>query len=340
MNTQTHSTETRHHHHQPHVRLNGLSARLAHVIPAAEVLLHLPLLERIATLKAQHDAVIVAHNYQTPLITQGIADFTGDSLAMARYAAQCTASTIVVCGVYFMAESVKLLCSKKRVLIPNLNAGCSLAESIGAEDVRTLRRQHPGIPVVAYVNTSAAVKAEADVCCTSANAIEVALSLAKSMGVPKLIMVPDQHLAHYVASQTGLEIISWNGQCDVHVKYAAVDIAAYRKEQNAVVLAHPECPREVCAQSDFVGSTSAMSRYLREHRPARVLLLTECAMADNVSVDHPEIEFLRPCNLCSHMKSITLTGVADVLEHRLNEIQLEPLLTMRARSSLQRMLAL
>jgi quinolinate synthase len=336
MTIQTHSTETRHHHYLAQARLNGLAARLAHVIPEAEVLLHLPLLEHIAALKAKHDAVIVAHNYQTPLITQGIADFTGDSLAMARYAAQCTASTIVVCGVYFMAESVKLLCSEKRVLIPNLNAGCSLAESIGAEDVRALRRQHPGIPVVAYVNTSAAVKAEVDVCCTSANAVEV----ARSLGVPKLIMVPDQHLAHYVASQTGLEIISWNGQCDVHVKYAAVDIASYRKEQNAVVLAHPECPREVCAQSDFVGSTSAMSRYLHEHRPARVLLLTECAMADNVSVDHPEIEFLRPCNLCSYMKSITLTGVADVLAHRHNEIQLEALLTLRARRSLERMMAL
>lgn len=313
-----------------------LLARLAHVIPEAEIVLALPLFDSIAALKRERHAVVVAHNYQTPLITAGIADFVGDSLAMARYAARSAAPVIVVCGVHFMAETVKLLDPEKTVLLPNMLAGCSLAASIQPEDIRDLRARHPGTPVVAYVNTSAAVKAEADVCCTSANAVAVARSLESS----KIIMVPDRHLAGYVAAQTGLEIVSSHGQCEVHVKYSGADIDGYRAASGAVVLAHPECPQDVQRRADFVGSTSAMAEYLGERRPRRVLLLTECSMADNLAVRHPEIEFLKPCNLCSYMKAITLEGVELVLQDLSNEILIDPAVAARARRPIERMLTL
>jgi quinolinate synthase len=313
-----------------------LIAALGRVVPAAEIWLNLPLLEAIAALKAKHDAVIVAHNYQEPLIAAGVADFVGDSLAMARYAAQCTARVIVVCGVHFMAETVKLLCPNKRVLLPNLCARCSLADSVDRDYVRALRRSYPGLPMVAYVNTPAAVKAEADICCTSANAVAV----ARSLGVQRLIMVPDRHLAGYVARETGLDIVSCHGQCEVHVKYSGVDIDAYRREFPIVVLAHPECTESVQDCADFVGSTSAMSGYLSQTRPRRVLLLTECSMADNLSLQHPDIDFLRPCNLCSYMKSITLFGIATVLEDLSNEIDVDDAVAVAARRSVERMLSL
>lgn len=313
-----------------------LMGRLARVLPAAEIALALPVLERIAELKAARDAVVVAHNYQVPLITAGTADFVGDSLAMARFAAACDAPVIVVCGVHFMAETVKLLCPRKSVLSPNPLAGCSLAASVTAADVRALRARNPGAPVIAYVNTSAAVKAESDICCTSANAAAVAVCLRTS----RVIMVPDRHLAGFVARHTGLDVVSHAGECEVHVKYTGADVDAYRDEVDAVVLAHPECPAEVQDRADFVGSTGAMAEYLGVHRPRRVLLLTECSMADNVAVLHPEIEFLKPCNLCSHMKSITLEGVMRVLEDPDNPIEIDPSLADRARRPIERMLAL
>ena len=315
---------------------SALIARLAHLIPEPEILLNLPVLESIASLKAEQNAVVVAHNYQVPLITAGVADFVGDSLAMAHFAAQCTAPTIVVCGVHFMAETIKLLCPRKHVLLPTLKARCSLADSISADHVRTMRRVYPGLPVVAYVNTTAEVKAEADICCTSANAIAVARSLA----VSRLIMLPDRHLAAYVAHETGLDVVSSHGQCDVHVKYSGTDIDAYRRDHDAVILAHPECTRDIQEHADFVGSTSAMVRYLRETRPRRVLLLTECSMADNISLDQPEIEFLKPCNLCSYMKSINLHDIEHVLEDRCNEIEIDERVAERARHAVERMLAL
>ncbi len=314
----------------------NLISRLAHVVPSAEIALSLPLIGSIVALKRERNAVVVAHNYQSPLITAGIADFVGDSLAMARYAARCDAPVIVVCGVEFMAETAKLLCPDKTVLLPNLQAGCSLAASISPQDIRNLRERHPGTPVVAYVNTSAAVKAEVDICCTSANAV----SVARSLRAHKIIMVPDQHLAGYVAACTGLEIVSSQGQCEVHVKYSGVDIDDYRATTGAVVLAHPECTRDVQQRADFVGSTSAMADYLSERRPRRVLLLTECSMADNVAMLHPEIEFLKPCNLCSYMKSITLNNVELVLQDGSNEIMIDPATAARARRPIERMLAL
>jgi quinolinate synthase len=320
----------------PHLAPEQFIARLGHLLPEPEILLNLPVLDSIIGLKAEHDAVVVAHNYQVPLITAGIADFVGDSLAMARYAAKCSARTIVVCGVHFMAETVKLLCPEKRVLLPNMNARCSLADSIDAEYVRGMRRSYPGLPIVAYVNTTAEVKAEADICCTSANACAV----ARSLGVRRLIMVPDRHLAGYVASETGIEVVSSNGQCDVHAQYAATDIAAYRREHGAVVLAHPECPADVQRSADFVGSTSAMVGYLRAVRPRKVLLLTECSMADNILLENPTIEFMKPCNLCIFMKCITPLGVARVLEDGCNEIEIDDGIAPRARRAVTRMLAL
>jgi quinolinate synthase len=314
----------------------SLVERLGRLLPLPEVLLQMPILESIARLKARHDAVVVAHNYQVPIITAGIADFVGDSLAMARYAAQCTARTIVVCGVHFMAETVKLLCPDRRVLLPNLNARCSLADSIDAGYVRDLRIKYPGLPVVAYVNTPAEVKAEADICCTSGNAVAVAQSLA----VRRLILVPDRHLARYVAQEAAIDVVTSDGQCDVHARYAGTDIAAYRRERQAVILAHPECTADVQAAADFVGSTSAMRRFLSERRPRRVLLLTECAMADNLSLEHPAIEFLKPCNLCTYMKSITLEGVERVLGDDCNQIDIDPAVAARARHAVERMLAI
>jgi quinolinate synthase len=314
--------------------LDELIHRLAPVMPESEIVANWPDLGQILLMKADQDAEIVAHNYQVPLITAGIADFVGDSLAMARFAATSRAGTIIVCGVHFMAETVKLLCPDKRVLLPNLNARCSLADSINADYVHALRIAYPDLPVVAYVNTSAEVKAESDICCTSANAVDVARRLA----VPRIIMVPDRHLAGYVARKTGIEVVNSGGECEVHAKYSGAQIAQFRRERNATVLAHPECSEDVQQRADFVGSTSAMIQYLHKTRPRRVLLLTECSMADNISIDLPGIEFLRPCNLCSYMKSITLSGVARSLQDGCNEIEIAPEIAGRARRAVRRML--
>lgn len=312
-----------------------LSTRLARVMPDAEVALCLPLIEEIRELKARYGAVIVAHNYQVPQIAAGVADFTGDSLAMARYAAKTDAATIVVCGVRFMAETTRLLCPTRRVLLPAMEAGCSLADSVTPGQVRALREQHPGVPIVAYVNTTAAVKAEVDICCTSANAVEV----VNSLRAPRVIMLPDRYLASFVATRVDCEIIPWAGACEVHERFSAADLAPYR-DSNVVVLAHPECPEDVQAAANFVGSTTAMSDYLVRTRPERALLLTECSMADNITVAHPGIRFERPCNLCPHMKRITLERVRDSLRDGTTEIHIDPALAERARLPLDRMLAL
>jgi quinolinate synthase len=313
-----------------------LAARLARVVPAAEIALAAPLIERIQALKGERAAAVVAHNYQVPLVSAGVADFTGDSLAMAEFALASRARTIVVCGVRFMAETVKLLCPDKCVLLPASEAGCSLADSISAASVRAIRECLPGVPAVAYVNTSAAVKAEVDVCCTSANA----LSIVRALGVPRVILLPDQHLAGYVARETGIEVIAWGGECEVHTRFRAADIRSYRQSSGATVLAHPECPQEVRAEADFVGSTGAMAGYLRERRPPRVMLLTECAMADTIAMECPEITFLRPCNLCPHMKATTLERIGAALESLTEAIEIEPALAARARAPLARMLEL
>ncbi len=310
-----------------------LAARLARVVPAAEIELAAPLIARIEALKADQDAVVLAHNYQTPLVS-AVAEFTGDSLAMAQYALRATAGTIVVCGVRFMAETVKLLCPDKRVLLSAEEAGCSLADSIGVEAVRAVRAACPGVPAVAYINTTAAVKAEVDVCCTSANAVRV----VHALGARQVIMLPDQHLAGFVAEQCDIEVIAWAGQCEVHTRFDAADIRAFRRDTVVTVLAHPECPEPVRAEADFVGSTGAMAKFLAERRPPRAMLLTECAMADNVALQCPDINFVRPCNLCPHMKATTLERVRGALESPGTPIQIEPSLAARARRPIARML--
>jgi quinolinate synthase len=291
----------------------------------------------IERLKVEHDAIILAHNYQTPEIFHGVADIVGDSLALAREAAATDASVIVLAGVHFMAETAKVLNPSKTVLIPDMAAGCSLAESITAEDVRLLRQRYPGVPVVTYVNTSAAVKAESDICCTSGNALKV----VESLGAPRVIMIPDEYLARNIAAQTDVEIIAWHGRCEVHERFTPQDIADYRAAMpGVIVLAHPECSPEVVAVSDFAGSTAAMQHYVSERRPDRVVMITECSMADNVAAFNPQTQFLRPCNICPHMKRITLGGIRRALETMTTEVVIDPAVLDGARRAVERMLAI
>ena len=313
-------------------RVSGLDLELA---------LRRPLLDEIAELKRARGAVILAHNYMTPDIFHGVGDFRGDSLALAKEAAKVSAPVIVQAGVHFMAETSKVLSPDKRVLIPSLEAGCSLASSITAEDVRLIKARYPGLPVVTYVNTTAAVKAETDVCCTSANAVQVVEAVAAEWGVDRVILIPDEFLARNVARQTAVKIIAWAGRCEVHERFTAADIlelkAAY---PGAQVLAHPECPPDVIEASDFTGSTAAMNDYVVKRRPKQVVLITECSMADNVAADAPGTQFVRPCNLCPHMKRITLQNIWEALEYDRYEVTVDAAIADRARAAVQRMVDL
>jgi quinolinate synthase len=292
--------------------------------------------DEINRLKRERHAVILAHNYQTPEIYHCVADIVGESLALARQAADTDAEVIVLAGVHFMAETAKLLNPDKVVLIPDLRAGCSLAESITGADVRLLRQKYPGVPVVTYVNTSAEVKAESDVCCTSANSVAV----VESLGAPRVIFLPDEYLARYTASKTKVEIVAWHGHCEVHERFTGAEIAEYRRAHPGLtVIAHPECAPDVLAASDFVGSTAGMAGYVRDKRPARVLMVTECSMSDNVAVEFPEIEFVRPCNLCPHMKRITLDKIYRSLLTLEPRVEIDPTVAARARRAVERMLA-
>jgi len=311
-----------------------------HVTPL-EWRLQAPLIEEINRLKRQKHAVILAHNYMTPEIFHGVGDFVGDSLGLAREAARSDAKVIVQAGVHFMAETSKVLCPEKTVLIPDLRAGCSLAASITAADVRLIKQRYPGLPVVTYVNTTAEVKAETDVCCTSANAVQVVEAVAAEFGVDRVILLPDEFLARNVARQTDIGIIAWRGRCEVHERFTAEDIAEMRAAwPDALVLAHPECPPEVIEASDFTGSTAAMSDFVTRRRPARVVLITECSMADNVACDAPETEFVRPCNLCPHMKRITLDNILEALRHDRYEVIVPDEVAARACAAVQRMIDL
>jgi quinolinate synthase len=312
-----------------------LYARVRKVVPEIEWPVHAPLIDAINRLKKQRNAVILAHNYQTPEIYHCVADITGDSLALARKAAETDAEVIVLAGVHFMAETAKILNPEKTVLIPDRGAGCSLASSITAADVRLLRQKYPGVPVVTYVNTSAEVKAESDICCTSANAVEV----VNSLGAKRVIMLPDEYLAKYTQTQTDVEIIAWKGHCEVHERFTGTQIAEYRAANpGLVVIAHPECPPDVLAASDFVGSTAGMAKYVADKRPAKVLMVTECSMSDNVAADTPDVEFVRPCNLCPHMKRITLDNIHDALLTLSPRVEVEPAIAARARKAVERML--
>ncbi len=309
--------------------------RLRSVIPELEWPVHAPYIAAINRLKRERKAVILAHNYQTPEIFHGVADLSGDSLALARQAAETDAEVIVLCGVHFMAETAKLLNPDKTVLIPDLKAGCSLAASITGADVRLLRQRYPGVPVVTYVNTSAEVKAESDICCTSSNAVEV----VESLGSQRVIFLPDEYLGKYVASQTEVEIILWKGHCEVHERFTPEQIQSFRRAYPGVqVIAHPECPPEVLAEADFVGSTSGMIEHVRQSGGGRVVMITECSMSDNVAVELPEVDFIRPCSLCPHMKRITLPRILRSLETLNHAVEVEPQIAARARRAVERML--
>ena len=317
--------------------LPELYRRVERHIPAFEWSILADDIAAILKLKKECNAVVLAHNYQTPDIFHTVADIVGDSLALAREAARTDADVIVLAGVHFMAETAKLLNPAKTVLIPDLEAGCSLAASITAADIQLLRQRHPGVPIVTYVNTSAAVKAESDVCCTSSNAKKI----VEALGVPRVIMLPDEYLARNTAAQTKVEIIAWKGHCEVHERFTPEDIRSLRESHPGItVLAHPECPPEVIAECDFTGSTAAMADFVGKERPARVVLLTECSMSDNVALQYPDLEFVRPCNLCPHMKRITLPKIRHSLETMNHEVTVDPVIAERARRTVERMLAL
>ncbi|MEC9374967.1 MAG: quinolinate synthase NadA [Pseudomonadota bacterium] len=319
------------------IATSGVRKRLEKIIPDEEWAVHAPYIAAINELKDEKNAALLVHNYQTPEIFHGVADFVGDSLALARRATEVDAEIIVQCGVHFMAETTKLLNPEKIVLIPDLRAGCSLAASITAEDVRNMRNANPGVPVVSYVNTTAEVKAETDVCCTSANAVEV----VESLGVDKVIFTPDGYLAQYVATQTDVEIIFWEGACEVHERFTGQELKDYRDNYPGIhVIAHPECPPDVLQEADFVGSTSGMIRHVGETKPKQIVMITECSMSDNVAVEHPEVEFIRPCNLCPHMKQITLPRIFKALLNMQYEVEIDPAIASRARQSVERMLAI
>ena len=316
----------------------GIYDRVRTVIPEIEWPFHAPYIEAINDLKQQRNAVILAHNYQTPEIFHCVGDIVGDSLALAREVVDVEADVIVLCGVHFMAETAKLLNPNKTVLLPDMLSGCSLADSITGADVRLLKEKYPGIPIVTYVNTSAEVKAESDVCCTSGNAVKV----VEGLGVDKVICIPDEYLAKYIAGQTDkVEIIAWKGHCEVHERFTAEEINGYRKNfEGLVVIAHPECPPDVLGAADFVGSTAGMIDYVGQQRPPKVMMVTECSMSDNVAAEYPDVEFIRPCNLCPHMKRITLPRILESLKTLSPEIEVDPDVAADARRSVERMLEL
>ena len=316
---------------------NHIYQKISKVLPEIEWASHAPYIHEINKLKKEKNAVILAHNYQTPEIYHGVSDFAADSLALAVEASKTSADIIVMAGVHFMAETAKLMSPNKKVLLPDMGAGCSLSSSITGEDVRNLKKQHPGVPVVSYVNTSAEVKAETDVCCTSANAVKI----VKSLGVKKVIFLPDNYLAQYVASQTDVEIISWKGICMVHDQFNDQEIHEIRKNNPEIkIIAHPECPPDVIKASDFAGSTSGMIKYVKDNQPKKVMMVTECSMSDNIQVENPNVEFIRPCNLCPHMKKITLPKILDCLKNETGEILMDQETIIKAKTSVEKMAAI
>ena len=308
--------------------------KISKFVPEAEWKIHAPLIERINKIKKEKNAIILAHNYQTPEIYHGVADISADSLALAVEASKTKADKIIMCGVHFMAETAKLMCPEKKVFLPDMQAGCSLSNSISGEDVKLLKQKFPGVPVVSYVNTSADVKAETDVCCTSANAVKV----VESLNVDKVIFLPDQYLADYVAKNTKVKIISWKGTCIVHEQFTGNEIKEIKSQNPGIkIIAHPECPPDVIAASDFAGSTSGMIDYVKNKQPKKVMLVTECSMSDNVEADNPKVSFIKPCNLCPYMKKINLKKILDCLENETNEIILDSKTIEAARKSVIRM---
>ena len=313
-----------------------LYSKVKKFIPEIEWAVYEPLIQKINKLKKEKNAVILAHSYMTPEIYHCVADIVGDSLLLAKESQKAKADTIIMCGVHFMAETAKILNPDIKVLIPDMSAGCSLAESITGADVRLLKEKYPGVPVVSYVNTSADAKAETDICCTSSNAVEI----VESLGVDKVIFLPDEYLAKNVAAETNVNIISYHGTCIVHERFTPEEIREYRKNYpGIVVLAHPECPPDVVAEADYTGSTSKMSNYVRDKQPKKVLMVTECSMSDNVAIENPDVEMIKPCNLCPYMKKIKLEGIYNSLVNGTDEVKLTKAIMDKARLSITRMIA-
>ena len=322
-------------------RVDHLYARVKDVITPMEWPKFAPIIDGILRLKEERGATILAHNYMTPEIFNCVGDITGDSLKLAQVAAEAKEDIIVQAGVHFMAETAKILSPHKTVLIPDMEAGCSLAASITGDDVQRIKAAYPDLPIVTYVNTSAEVKAYSDICCTSSNAVQVVEAVAAEWGVDTVIMIPDEYLAKNVAAQTSIKILTWKGSCEVHEQFTAQDIDDLRAAHpDAIILTHPECPPEVMAKADFAGSTGAMAGYVKDHAPKKAILITECSMSDNVAVENPGVQFVKPCNLCPHMKRITLTGIYDALRLMQHEVIVDPVIAEKARASLQAMLDL
>ena len=314
-----------------------LYERVKSVIPSVEWPFFAPYIKAINELKKEKNAVILAHNYQTPEIFHCIADVVGDSLQLAVEAAKAEGDMIVQCGVHFMAETSKLLNPEKTVLIPDMGAGCSLAESITAQDVRALREAYPGVPIVTYVNTSAAVKAESDVCCTSSNAVKI----VNGMGSDRVLCIPDEYLAQNVAREADVDVIAWKGRCEVHELFTAEELQQFREDDPGLkIIAHPECKPDVLDEADFSGSTSAMIKWVTDNQPERVMMVTECSMSDNIAVENPQVNFVRPCNLCPHMKQITLPKVLEAMVLNRTEIIVDPKIADKARHAVERMIEL
>ena len=321
---------------QVKIATDAIYQKISKVMPEIEWSIHAPYIHKINQLKKEKNAIILAHNYQTPEIYHGVSDVAADSLALAIEAAKTKADIIVMAGVHFMAETSKLMCPEKKVLLPDMDAGCSLSSSITGKDVRLLKEKYPGVPVVSYVNTSADVKAETDICCTSANAVKI----VESLGVKKVIFLPDDYLAKYVASQTNVEIIAWKGICMVHDQFNEKEINDIREKNPGIkIIAHPECPPEVIKASDFAGSTGGMINYVKNNQPQKVMMVTECSMSDNIQIENPNVEFIRPCNLCPHMKKITLPKILDCLENETGEIIMDKETIKKARIPVERMAA-
>ena len=314
-----------------------LYERVKSVIPSVEWPFFAPYIKAINELKKEKNAVILAHNYQTPEIFHCVADVVGDSLQLAIEAVHAEGDMIVQCGVHFMAETSKLLNPEKTVLIPDMGAGCSLADRITANDVRDLREAYPGVPIVTYVNTSAAVKAESDVCCTSSNAVKI----VNGMGSDRVLCIPDEYLAQNIAREADVEVIAWKGRCEVHEQFTAEELQQYRTDDPGLrIIAHPECKPDVLDEADFSGSTSAMIKWVTDNQPDRVMMVTECSMSDNVAVENPNVNFVRPCNLCPHMKQITLPKVLETLVYERQAVEVDASVAVKARQAVERMIAL
>jgi len=316
-------------------RMAPVFERVKDHITAEEWPVIAPYVDEILRLKKERNAVILAHNYQTRDIFHCVSDIVGDSLALAVKAKEVDADVMVVCGVHFMAETAKLLNPSKKVLIPDPQAGCSLAESITGADVRKLKEDNPGVPVCTYVNTSADVKAEVDICCTSANAKKI----VESLNSDKVLLIPDEFLAQNVAKTTDVEILTWAGRCEVHELYKKEDIEQIRKDHpECEILAHPECPPDVLDAADFSGSTTGMADYVKQKKPELVALITECSMSDNIRNDCPDSEFIMSCSMCPHMKKITLQKIVDCLRDMSNEVHVDDAIAVPARASIEAMI--